>query len=163
MHKGYVIFSTLVVGIFIIAAGSFFLPKEIWYELIIPQREHDNNLVITEYFCNQFKPFAGEWGEETCEKNVITNNGLDHLERMLGSPGANSPVQNLALGNGTAPIASDTTLNIEQTDCGLGRVVGTYYDLGVGWWEINTTYTYSCGVSRMSSLAMFGVTAGRNW
>jgi len=107
----------------------------------------DVKFKIREGFFGEFCPVGKECIPLEYRENTITNAGLNHLELMMGV-GASSPVKYLALGNGTTVAVGDTTLNNEQTDCGLARATGTYYDLGTGWWEINTTFTYSCSVAR---------------
>ena len=102
---------------------------------------------IKEGFFGEFCPVGKPCVPLEYRENTITNAGLNHLKLMMGV-GASSPVKYLALGNGTTVAVGDTTLNSEQTDCGLARATGTYYDLGTGWWEINTTFTYSCSVAR---------------
>jgi len=101
------------------------------------------NFKIKEGFFGEFCAVGKPCVPLDYRENVITNAGLNHLELMMGV-GASSPVKYLALGNGTAPTIASTTLDAEQTLCGLGRATGTYYDLGNGWWEINNTFTFTC-------------------
>lgn len=118
----------------------------------------DFKFKIKEGFFGEFCPVGKPCVPLEYRENIITNAGLNHLELMMGV-GANSPVKALALGNGTAPAIGDTTLNSEQTLCGLARVNGTYYDLGTGWWEVNTTYTYTCSVAlKVNTTANFNFT-----
>lgn len=128
----------------------------------IPLNDEVNaNLQAKQFFCVEFKPAGSDnWINLGCRKNVITNAGLNLVELMMGV-GANSPVKYLALGNGSAPTATSTSLDNEQTDCGLARTAGTYYDLGDGWWEINTTFTYTCSNSRVvNTTANFNASSG---
>lgn len=107
------------------------------------------NLKAQQYFCVEFKKAnSNDWINLGCKKNIITNAGLNHVELLMGV-GLNSPVRWLALGNCSAPTLTSTSLDCEQTDCGLARTAGTYFDLGNGWWEINTTFTYTCSVTRI--------------
>jgi hypothetical protein len=115
------------------------------------------NFKIKEGFFGEFCAVGKPCIELPYKENTITNVGFNHLELLMGV-GANSPVKALALGNGTAPAIGDTSLNSEQTICGLTRVNGTYYDLGTGLWEINTTFTYTC-----SSALKVNTTANFNW
>jgi len=117
------------------------------------------DLKASQFFCTEFKPVNGEWINLGCKKNVITTAGLNFVELLMGV-GANSPVKYLALGNGSAPTIASTTLDSEQTADGLTRATGTYYDLGNGWWEVNTTFTYTGSTSRVvNTTANFNATS----
>jgi len=132
-----------------IIAGSMLITKNVSLEDLPGSDGSMANLMANQQFCVEFKPSGSSiWQDYGCKKNTITTAGLNYVELLLGV-GANSPAKYLALGNGTTVAVGDTTLNNEQTDCGLARATGTYYDLGNGWWEINNTYTYSCSVSRV--------------
>lgn len=113
------------------------------------------------YYCTQFKPAGEEWGELDCVHNVLTDAGREHIEGLLGgkvTSGYNTTF--LALGNGTTPVAGSTTLDNELATCGLTRVGGAYYDLGTGWWEVNTTFTYTCDNSLLvNHTASFNATS----
>jgi len=103
---------------------------------------------IETYFCVDFKPANGEWISLGCQHNVFTNAGRNHVKGLLGGTiTTDMHTKYLALGNGTAPTATSTSLNNEVTGCGLNRKLGDYYSLGDGWWEVNTTFTYTCSGS----------------
>lgn len=144
----------MMIGKLCFAILSLIVVVAIYSFIVLPiQTVKNNNVYKFELkegffgeFCHLDKCIPLEYRE-----NVITTCsgcGLDHIKLLMGL-GANSPVKYLALGNGTVPTASSTTLNNEQTDCGLARATGNYYDLGVGYWEINTTFTFNCSVSRV--------------
>lgn len=101
---------------------------------------------IVTYFCTEFKPASSDkWINLGCVHNVFTNAGRNHVKGVLGGEITTGiPIKYLALGNGSAPTATSTSLDGEITTCGLARTLGDYYSLGVGWWEINTTFTYTC-------------------
>ena len=126
--------------------------------LVIPSKvffQEDYRTRIDSYFCVEFKGEDG-WKNLGCKHNVITNVALDDIENYLASK-----YEYIALGNGSAPTASSTILDNEQTDCGLERKLGDYYDLGVGNWEINTTFTYTCDSSRtINTTATFNASSG---
>jgi hypothetical protein len=113
---------------------------------LLPNSFKGANVGLQTYFCADFKPAnSNEWKSLGCVHNVLTNAGKDHIKGVLGGAiTTNIPILYLALGNGSAPTASDTALNNEITICGLARQQGTYYNLGTGWWEVNTTFTYTC-------------------
>jgi hypothetical protein len=113
---------------------------------ILTQNFKGANVGLQTYFCADFKPAnSDEWKSLGCVHNVLTTAGKNHIKGVLGGAiTTNVPILYLALGNGSAPTASDTVLNNEITVCGLARKQGTYYDLGNGWWEVNTTFTYTC-------------------
>jgi hypothetical protein len=104
------------------------------------------------YFCTQFKPEGGEWGNLNCDHNTFMNAGSNMIEAILnGTQITNTNTTYLALGNTTTPASTDTTLASEITDCGLARVQGTPYHLGQGWWEVNTTLTFSCSRTEIAN------------
>ena len=108
---------------------------------------------ITEGFFGEFCPVGKPCVPLEYKENVITTCvgcGLDHLEFLMGV-GGNSPVKYLALGNGSTPSAGDDALDSEIAECGLERKAGDYYNLGVGHWEINTTFTYTCDTEMIAN------------
>jgi hypothetical protein len=111
--------------------------------------------------CVDFKPANGEWQHVGCT-DLLTDAGKDHLKGILGGTiTTNLHTKYIAIGNGTEPTASSTVLDSEQTDCGLARVLGDYYDLGTGNWEVNTTFTYTCSVQRViNTTAAFNQASG---
>jgi len=120
-------------------------------------QQNQYKMKLDTYFCAEFKSAnSDKWIDLGCKHNVITNAGLDDIENVLAGK-----YKYIALGNGTAPTQSSTSLDNEQTDCGLARQEGTYYDLGVGNWEINTTFTYTCDTTRIvNTTAAFNATSG---
>ena len=111
--------------------------------------------------CVDFKPANGEWQHVGCT-DLLTDAGKNHLKGILGGTiTTNLHTKYIAIGNGTEPTASSTVLDSEQTDCGLARVLGDYYDLGTGNWEVNTTFTYTCSVQRViNTTAAFNQASG---
>ena len=89
--------------------------------------------------------------------NVLTNNGKNFIEQELGdSASATTEVANaLALGNGSTPTATSTSLDSEITDCGLAKATGTYADDGTGQWNITKTYTSTCDNEVVNTTALY--------
>jgi len=116
-----------------------------------------NDINLDTWFCVEFrKAGTSEWKKLGCVHNVLTDQGKEDLEGIISGK-----YKYIALGNGSAPTPSSTSLDNEQTDCGLERKAGTYYDLGTGNWEINTTFTYTCDSSRtINTTAAFNATSG---
>lgn len=112
-----------------------------------PTSGTDFKFKIKEGFFGEFCPVGKPCIPLEYKENTITTVGFNLVKQMMGGV-LNSSIKYLALGNSSTVAIGDTTLGNEQTDCGLQRVAGTYYDLGTGWWEINTTFTYSCSVAR---------------
>jgi len=111
--------------------------------------------------CVDFKPANGEWQNVGCT-DLLVDAGKNHLKGILGGTiTTNLHTKYIAIGNGTEPTASSTVLGSEQTDCGLARVLGDYYDLGTGNWEVNTTLTYTCSGTRVvNTTAAFNQASG---
>lgn len=112
-----------------------------------PQETPGVGIGLSTYYCVEFKPSeSDEWKDYGCVHNVFTDAGKEHVEGLLGGTiTTNEAMKYLALGNGTAPVAGSTTLNLEQgNDCNLTRRLGDYFDKGTGWWEVNTTFSYNC-------------------
>jgi hypothetical protein len=96
-----------------------------------------------------------------CKHNVITNAGKNATRDRLGTPGSLNAFQYLALGNGTAPTATDTSLNSEITNCGLARALSTVYVLTTtGNWTLSKTWTFTCSTAvPVNTTAIFNDTA----
>jgi len=162
MKKKYI---ALIFGIFLIGSLSTINYLNGISDRVLVSSDNSPNadFHFDTYFCTQFKPAAGEWGEVDCKHNTFMNAGGSMIEGILnGSQTTNLNTTYLALGNGTAPSATDTTLSNEQTICGLTRVMGTPYHLGQGWWEVNTTFTFTCSASLLvnTTAAFNQLTAG---
>lgn len=108
--------------------------------------EESYQLPVKTRWCVEFKKANSEdWKDLGCIHNVLTNAGKNHIKGILGGTiTSNLHTKYIALGNGSAPTSTSTSLDSEQTVCGLARTLGDYYDLGVGNWEVNTTFTYTC-------------------
>ena len=129
---------------------SVILSIEITYKTPTEIETGIYSIPLNTYWCVDFKPAGGEWQDLGCKHNVFTNAGKNHVMGLLnGTITANEKTTYLALGNTSEPSASSTTLAGEQTDCGLARTEGNKYVLGVGNWEVNNTFTYSCSVNRV--------------
>ena len=100
----------------------------------------------------------------TCKPNVLTNAGKELIEAYLAQEGLGptslTPVKYIAVGNGTAPSASSTSLDSEITDCGLARAAGTYSDQGVGNWSFSHTWTCECDGVTVSTTGIFNASSG---
>jgi len=92
--------------------------------------------------------------------NVITNAGLDHIKYLVGQGLSSDAVIYIALGNGTSPTATSTTLDNEWTTCGLSRTAGTFYSNGVGNWTISASWTSTCDGAAVNTTAIFNATSG---
>ena len=89
--------------------------------------------------------------------NVLTNNGKEFIEQELGDSGsATTEVANvIALGNGSAPTATSTSLDNEITGCGLAKATGTYVDDGTGQWNITKQFTSTCDNEVVNTTALY--------
>jgi len=111
--------------------------------------------------CKKLLSPSGELIQDLgCDKNVITNDGLDHIKYLLGQGVSSGAVDYIALGNGTAPTQSSTDLNSEITNCGLSRAQGTFVNNGVGNWSIFKTFTSTCNNVPVNTTALFNATTG---
>ncbi|MCD6572260.1 MAG: hypothetical protein J7K62_03210 [Thermoplasmata archaeon] len=95
-----------------------------------------------------------------CSSNVITESGLNHIKYLLGTGISSDAVKYIALGNGTAPTSTSTSLNNEITNCGLTRAEGTYTSNGVGNWNISKTWTSTCDGVPINTTALFNASSG---
>jgi hypothetical protein len=92
--------------------------------------------------------------------NVFTDAGKEHVEAFLGTLSATgSPANYIAVGNGTAPIASSTTLNLEIATAGLTRAQGTYSSTGTGAWKIEKVFSVTGTVNSINSTALFNASS----
>jgi len=89
--------------------------------------------------------------------NVLTNSGKEFIEQELGDSGsATTEVANvIALGNGSAPTATSTSLDSEITGCGLAKATGTYTDDGIGQWNITKQFTSTCNNELVNTTALY--------
>jgi len=94
-----------------------------------------------------------------CDHNVITNVGLDHIKYLLGTGITSEACKYIALGNGTAPTSTSTSLDAEITVCGLTRTAGSYTSNGVGNWTISNTWTSTCDGIAVNTTALFNATS----
>lgn len=78
----------------------------------------------------------------TSTHNVLME-GEEAIETQIKSGSALS-WDTIAVGNGTAPIDSSTSLDSEITDCGLSPSAGTFEDTGDGSWNLSVTYDVTC-------------------
>lgn len=101
---------------------------------------NSENLDIESYFCVYVNEELFE-----CGHNVLTTAGLQLLEDKMAG-GSTSAVDYIAIGNGTAPVVSDTTLDSEITDCGFARAQATFENIGIGNWSYAYTFTSTCSI-----------------
>jgi len=145
----------ITIGLIVSILG---IAKEMRSELQKNSNPTSYNLKLNAYFCAKFKPAkANKWIDLGCSYfDPITNAGIEDVENYI-----KNTYKYIALGNGTAPTASSTSLDNEQTDCGLARKLGDVYDLGLGKWELNTTFTYTCDSERtVNTTASFSASSG---
>ncbi|HEX68879.1 MAG TPA: hypothetical protein ENG10_01110 [Candidatus Bathyarchaeota archaeon] len=122
-----------------------------------PKKAPSFSLKLNAYFCAILCPVNRSCIDLGCSYfDPITNAGIEDVENYI-----KNTYKYIALGNGTAPTASSTSLDNEQTDCGLARKLGDVYDLGLGKWELNTTFTYTCDSERtVNTTASFSASSG---
>ncbi len=98
-----------------------------------------------------------------CSHNTITTEGKNHIRKALGNNELGATAfKYLAVGNGTAAAAGDTSLNSEITDCGLARAAGTYTaDAVAGNWSQQYQWTSTCDNIIVNTTGLFNAsTAG---
>jgi heme exporter protein CcmD len=78
-----------------------------------------------------------------CKENVVTNVFKDDIETCMVQ-GGYCVYNHIALGNTTAPAATDTSHPGRITGCGLDSADGTFVNEGTGNWTIYHTWTSSC-------------------
>jgi len=96
----------------------------------------------------------------SCSPNVLTNAGKELIEAYLSQGGTLGAVKYIAVGNGTAPSASSTSLDNEITDCGLARAAGTYSNVGTGNWSFSYTWTCTCDGVTVNTTGIFNASSG---
>jgi hypothetical protein len=94
-----------------------------------------------------------------CGQNTYTTAGQNATRDLLGDGSAGPGFKYIALGNGTAPASTDTSLNSEITsgqNSGLARALGTYTSLPApGNWTISNTFTSSQNSQVVNTTALF--------
>jgi len=96
----------------------------------------------------------------TCKPNVLTDAGKELIEAYLAQGGTLGAVKYIAVGNGTAPSASSTSLDNEITDCGLARAEATYSDQGTGNWTFSYTWQCTCDGVTVNTTGIFNASSG---
>lgn len=96
----------------------------------------------------------------SCNHNIITNIGKNATKQYLAlGSGGGGNFTYLAVGNGTAPAAADTTLNLEATGT-LARAAATYYNNpGNGNWSLVKSWTVTASFMSINSTAIFNQSA----
>jgi len=94
-----------------------------------------------------------------CDHNVLTNNGKDLIQSYL-SGGAGAAVDYIALGNGSAPTSTSTTLDNEITTSGLARAQGSVSSVGTGNWSLNHQWTSTGDNIVVNTTALFNASSG---
>lgn len=93
-----------------------------------------------------------------CKHNVITNSGKDMIKNAIALGGSDK-ASNLSLGQGTAPVAASTTLNLELTASGLQQKAATYgSNGGNGNWSYWTTWTSTADAQVVNSTGLYNAT-----
>ena len=112
------------------------------------------------------KTFAADGHSEIiqCDHNVLTNAGKNLTRDCLGIGGAagcGTSAQYIAIENGTAPGATDTTLNLELSICGFTRAAGTYalYPATAGNWSQAKTFTSTCDAVTVNTTGLFNASS----
>jgi len=113
--------------------------------------------------CAQIIRADGTTEDLGCKENVWTNTGKNWTRDCIGQflCGATA-FKYLAVGNGSAPSATSTTLDSEITTCGFNRTTaGTYVteQASVGNWTIYQTWTSTCNNLVVNSTAVFNATS----
>jgi len=91
--------------------------------------------------------------------NVFTDAGKDATKAILGIGTAFNNFTWIAVGNGTVPASSSTTLNLEIASAGLTRALGTYSSTGTGAWRIEKVFSVTGTVNSINSTALFNQSA----
>jgi len=98
-----------------------------------------------------------------CNENTWTNTGKNWTRDCIGQFACGATAfKYLAVGNGSAPSATSTTLAGEIADCGFNRTTaGTYVTEGasVGNWTIYQTWTSTCNNEVVNTTAVFNATS----
>ena len=90
-----------------------------------------------------------------CQENVVTTAGLNIVEAALGE-GTVNEIDELALGNTTAPAVGETALAGLWATCGLSKAVGAYNTNGDGNWSQAYTWTSTCDNVVVNTTALYG-------
>lgn len=98
--------------------------------------------------------------EANCNHNVLTNVGKEAIQSYLSTTYSRQIFSYLAVGNGTAPLATDTTLNLELTGS-MARANATIYDNAAsnGNWSLVYTWTAGATFVSVNSTAIFNQSA----
>jgi len=118
-------------------------------------------------FCvqlNKWTPDGYIQGEEECSHNTLMNAGANlTLDLLTGRTGSTN-VSWIAIGNGTDPTATSTTLNMERAENGLARALGTLTVITTGAIQnmsYNKVFTYTGTASQIvNTSALFNASSG---
>lgn len=115
-------------------------------------------------WCVQVTKVDGTKLPAYCGQNTYTNAGMNATRDLLGAGSGSAGFKYIALGNGTAPSVTDTSLNSEITsgqNSGLARALGTYTPLNQnGNWTISSTFTSSINAQVVNTTALFNASSG---
>ena len=90
----------------------------------------------------------------SCTHNIVVDGGRTMVQQSLGL-GVNNTINQLAIGNSSAPSASDVALASEWSSCGLSKAVATYSSNGVGSWNMVYTWTSACDNVFVNTTALY--------
>ncbi len=160
------LFSLIVAGI------SYLFPTGAVSNTEIPT-DTETELSLIE---SEPKPFVEEDGENVKWKgkvivskngevvyeglNLLTDAGANHIKFCLGQGGCGTGAFDyIAVGNGSAPTTSSTSLDSEIAESGLSRASGTYTSLGTGHWKIEKIFSVTGTVNSINSTALFNASS----
>jgi len=95
-----------------------------------------------------------------CSPNTYTNFGKNVTRDALTGHG---DVKYIAVGNGSAVVAANTTLDWEINECGItNQTAGTVtiLDASVGNYSIQLQYSITCGVAVVNTTGIFNKSTG---
>lgn len=117
-------------------------------------------IVHGDEWCAQITRADGTIEAPFCGKNTYTNAGKNATRDYIGAGSGGAAFDYIALGNASAPTATDTTLGNEYTDGGLSRAQGTYYSLATnGNWTIGYTFTATADNLLVNTTGIFNASS----
>jgi hypothetical protein len=97
-----------------------------------------------------------------CKENVVTDVFKNDVETCMVQ-GGYCVYDHIALGNTTAPTASDISHPGLISECGLSSVDGTFVDEGTGNWTIYHTWTSTCDGIVVNTTGIYNDTSSGNY
>lgn len=96
-----------------------------------------------------------------CIQNTLTNYGKNMIKfKLTGVAASQAAVDYIAVGNGSLPTASSTSLNSEIPDCGLTRAQDTSKaDIATGNWSYSYQFTSTCDGVIVNTTGLFNHTS----